>query len=661
MTGTPLDSGDPREIGPYRLLARLGSGGMGDVFLGRSPGGRRVAIKAVHPHLAADAEFVERFEREVAAARAVGGFCTAAVVDADPGAERPWLATEYIPAPSLKQVVTQHGPLPTAAVEVLAAGIAEALAAIHAAGVVHRDLTPANVLVSENGARVIDFGIARALAHARSLTATGAVIGSPGYMSPEHIADEEVGPPGDLFSLGAVLVFAATGEGPFGTANMAVSMYRSLHEAPRLSGIPEGALRQVIIACLAKEPAQRPSTERILTTLGRVPGQPVAAAEWLPPELTRDEVRVRTPLSRRAVLRVGAGSAGVGLLALGAGWVAARSATLGSTPGSAVPTPGPPGGTLLWKADVGVIDDDELSPPALAGGRLFAGSIDGSVYAVDAVTGKVLWKAPVGGEIRNSPVVHREFVFACTYRVLAAFDTSMGERRWTADAYGHLLGAGGEGGDPPIVVVAGRSERGIVALDASSGRRLWSALDGVDTLLVRSVGIRSGIVTVAARSTLYALSAVTGYQLWRTEIDSMKRAEIAGAAVVALGSYRRGVVAFSLDTGRQLWSFDHHTDSTHVVVAGETLYLSGESDRLYALAADTGEIRWMTRTGSGGAPVAVRQDTLYAVWDNAVHAHSAATGERLWGTAVGRAQSGLRVSGNLLYGCADRYVYAISA
>uniref|UniRef100_UPI001573D69A serine/threonine-protein kinase n=1 Tax=Nocardia barduliensis TaxID=2736643 RepID=UPI001573D69A len=302
MTGTALDPGDPRVIGPYRILARLGTGGMGDVFLGRSPGGRRVAIKAVHPHLAADPEFIARFGQEVTAARAVGGFCTAAVVDADPGAARPWMATEYIPAPTLKSVVSQHGPLPEAAVTVLAAGIAEALGAIHAAGVVHRDLTPANVLVSDAGPRVIDFGIARALAHTRSLTGTGALIGSPGYMSPEHISGEEVTPVSDVFSLGGVLVFALTGDSPFGTSNMAQTMYRVLHEPPRLAGIGEGTLRQVITACLAKDPASRPSTEQVLAALGRTPGDPVHVDGWLPAAVTTRAVSERAGPGRRTVL-----------------------------------------------------------------------------------------------------------------------------------------------------------------------------------------------------------------------------------------------------------------------------------------------------------------------------------------------------------------------
>ncbi|MGW2663027.1 outer membrane protein assembly factor BamB family protein [Nocardia tengchongensis] len=657
MTGTVLGREDPREIGPYRLLARLGSGGMGDVFLGRSPGGRQVAIKAVHAHLAADTEFVARFEQEVTAARAVGGFCTAAVVDADPGAERPWLATEYIPAPTLKQVVTQHGPLPPAAVEVLAAGIAEALGAIHAAGVVHRDLTPANVLVSDDGARVIDFGIARALAHTHSLTATGAVIGSPGYMSPEHISDEEVGPASDVFSLGAVLVFALTGEGPFGTGNMVVSMYRVLHEPPRLTGIPEGTLRQVILACLAKSAGDRPGTEQILAALGRVPGQPVDRG-WLPPELTRDEVSVRARPSRRTVL-LGGGLAAAAGLTVAAGWAVGRSAIVGTTSGSPTPVAGPPAGTLRWKVDVGGIDDAELTPPAVAGGRVFAGSTDGNVYALDAATGAVSWKADLRSEIRSAPIVHNGVVFACATAGIEAFDAATGLRRWPLPVRGTLLGVGG---DPSTVYVTPKFEQGIVALDAATGGQRWTALTDLDMLMVRSVGIGPGIVTVAVRSTLHALDAATGKSRWRSEIGDMKRAESTGTAVVALGSFSLGVVAVRLDTGGQLWTFGHETQSAHVSAAGDVVVVSAESGRLTALDAGSGELRWMVRTGSSAtSPVGVHGDTLYAIWDGAVYALSARDGAQRWSVGVGRPQSGVRVVGSTLYGCADRYVYAVSA
>src|SRR5690349_22193892 len=211
-----LRPGDPELIGPYRLRGRLGTGGMGRVYLGLSPGGRAAAIKVIRSELAQDPEFRARFRREVAVARQVSGLYTASVLDADADGPEPWLATAYVPGPSLADAVSQHGPLPAPSVLLLAAGLAEALSAIHSAGVVHRDLKPANVLLADDGPRVIDFGISRAAENHNTLTETGQMIGTPPFMSPEQLTDaRSVGPASDVFSLGALIVFAATGRGPF--------------------------------------------------------------------------------------------------------------------------------------------------------------------------------------------------------------------------------------------------------------------------------------------------------------------------------------------------------------------------------------------------------------------------------------------------------------
>jgi serine/threonine protein kinase len=282
-----LQPGDPRSAGPYRLLGRLGSGGMGQVFLGRSAGGRLVAIKVIRPDLAGEPGFRVRFAREVAAARHVSGLFTALVVDADAEGPMPWLATAYVAGPSLDEAVATQGPLPADSVVALAAGLAEGLQAIHAAGVVHRDLKPSNVLLAEDGPRVIDFGISRA-AEATVLTQTGAVMGSPGFMSPEQAEGREAGPPSDVFSLGAVLAFAATGEGPFGTGSFPALMFRVVHHEPNIAHVPE-QIRPVVERCLAKDPAQRPTPGDLLAELGE--GQ--LAADWLPPPVTEVVDRYR--------------------------------------------------------------------------------------------------------------------------------------------------------------------------------------------------------------------------------------------------------------------------------------------------------------------------------------------------------------------------------
>lgn len=236
----PLEAGEPRVIGAYRLLGRLGAGGMGRVYLGRSAGGRTVAVKIVHPHFAADEEFRARFRREVEAARRVGGEWTAPVLDADPEAAVPWVATGYVAGPSLDRAVAGHGPLPEASVRAVGAGLARALVAVHGLGLVHRDVKPSNVMLTLDGPRLIDFGIARATDGTASLTSTGVSIGSPGYMAPEQILGKGVTGASDVFSLGAVLAFAATGRPPFTGDNSATLLYKVVHEPPELDGVPAG-------------------------------------------------------------------------------------------------------------------------------------------------------------------------------------------------------------------------------------------------------------------------------------------------------------------------------------------------------------------------------------------------------------------------------------
>jgi eukaryotic-like serine/threonine-protein kinase len=273
-----LEPEDPPLIGPYRLVGRIGCGGMGRVFLGLSAGGRPVAVKVIRTELAADPDFRVSFGREVAAARRVSGLFTALVVDADVDGPVPWLATAYVSGPSLAEAVTGNEPMSAESAVALAAGLAEGLSAIHAASVVHCDLKPSNVLLSQDGPRVIDFGISRAAeAASTSLIAEGLVVGSPGFMSPEQAVGDEVGPPSDIFSLGAVLAFAATGRGPFGEGSGPELAYRMVHGEPDLGELP-AELRPLVARCLAKEPGERPTAGELLAELQAVQ----TAAGWLP-------------------------------------------------------------------------------------------------------------------------------------------------------------------------------------------------------------------------------------------------------------------------------------------------------------------------------------------------------------------------------------------
>ncbi|MET7901712.1 serine/threonine-protein kinase [Streptomyces sp. NPDC005355] len=314
-SAAPLADGDPPRVGPFRLVGRLGAGGMGRVYLGVSRAGRPVAVKLIRSDLAEQPAFRRRFAAEVAAARRVQGAYTPAVVDADAQAERPWLATAYIAGPSLDDTVRRAGPLPPPVVRALAAGIAEALGAIHAAGVIHRDLKPGNVLLDTDGPKVIDFGIAAAV-DATRLTATGVHLGTVGFMAPEQAGGNPLTAAADVFSLGCLLAYVATGVAPFGDGPPSEVLYRVLHGEPDPTALECGDARltELIAACLRKEPAERPTVEQIVEACG----DHRPRRDWLPEPLA-SRIHGRTPTRtgprtlgrRRAAVPAGLGVAAV--------------------------------------------------------------------------------------------------------------------------------------------------------------------------------------------------------------------------------------------------------------------------------------------------------------------------------------------------------------
>ncbi|MFF9064443.1 serine/threonine-protein kinase [Streptomyces sp. NPDC014891] len=352
----------PERIGDYAVERELGSGGMGTVYLARSRGGRTVAVKVARPELAADPHFRARFRAEVDAARRVGGFHTAQVVDADPDATAPWLATAYIAGPTLARQIAERGPMDEARLRLLGAALAEALQAIHGCGLIHRDLKPGNIIMAEDGPRVLDFGIARAL-EATRLTSTGAAFGTPGFLAPEQAQGLEVGGAADVFALGGVLVAAAGGQ-PFGEGTPMMLMYRAVHEPADLSALPPG-IRPVAAACLAKDPERRPTPRALLdllapmSTAGPAPDAAAHPATEVSPA-TPPPAPSPAPTAVSAAAPVAAG----GL---------AGAATVPARPGAAVEVPGSPPD----KRPVGRV------VAAAAGALLVLGGAGYAVYAYD--------------------------------------------------------------------------------------------------------------------------------------------------------------------------------------------------------------------------------------------------------------------------------------
>ncbi|MFI9627984.1 protein kinase [Streptomyces sp. NPDC052042] len=522
-----LRGGDPAEIGGYPLEARLGSGGMGTVFLARTSSGRPVAIKLIHQQFAGDDEFRIRFRQEVAAARRVSGAFTAAVVDAAPEAEQPWMATTYIEGHTLAQRIATKGPLNGAELRRLAIGLAEALRDIHRVGVVHRDLKPSNVVLSPEGPRVIDFGISRAVDQ-QTLTMTGRIIGTPPFMSPEQLqAPRDVGPRSDVFSLGTLLVYSATGRGPFDADSPYMTAYQVLHEEPSLGAVP-AALRAVVESCLDKDPEGRPSADELLVLLRDLPADlggtdaNGAGAGCTRDVITQHHLATRATSAPTAPTTAPAGSdtgstgtptgrrlrrrwrpvlaAAVAVAAIGGGVAALKAGGFGGNSGgdkansAAVPGAALPDGFEPWRKTVqGGREDIPGELRCVAhGDALFCGG--GGVVAtrIRALDGSRVWTA-------KSPGVPVQGM----HMVGATDDTVLGYRFAAEDAPQN----------PPSEVVA---------IDANNGRELWSVPSGAQSVAVTgrsqdALVVGSAVVTVdASNSRFEARDAHSGEVAWTT-------------------------------------------------------------------------------------------------------------------------------------------------
>lgn len=583
-----LTQHDPRRIGPFEVLGRLGAGGMGLVYLARSASGRRVAIKTVRTELAEDQLFRVRFTREVEAARAVSGFYTAAVVDADPRAAVPWLATAYVPAPSLEEIVTECGPLPAQAVRWLAAGVAEALQSIHGAGLVHRDLKPSNVLVVEDGPRVIDFGIASGVSNTR-LTMTNVAVGTPAYMSPEQAKDSRsVTGASDVFSLGSMLVFAATGHPPFHGANPVETVFMLLREGPDLSGLPN-ELRPLIESCMQMEAPARPNPADLQAQLaphlfGSGSDDSGTASAWLPEKaVTLIEGRRG---GRPAVRPSSSGSRGGG---------GGRPAVPPPPSRDPVPVGAPDGGPVRLAG----------APVPIGPGPRVADARAAAVKAPPPEAGLVAsWSRP-GLGVNGAPVV----------APVAPPESAPGWRPWRFRMSNDVWGTPSVADD--LVYVTSFE---VHALDVATGRRRFKTRD-----VAWSMAVADGRVHASDGPTLFALDAREGTDLWRLSLDGWVYSLKADRGTVVTGTRGGGVQAWEASSGQKLWEIagaqtDFEAPEAGPVVQDGTVYVWKDA-RLLALEARTGEERWSYPIGDaascGGVPVRLTQATDGCVYVSA--------------------------------------------
>ncbi|WP_052305143.1 WD40 repeat domain-containing serine/threonine protein kinase [Stackebrandtia nassauensis] len=562
-----MDELRPAQVGPYRLTASLGAGGMGEVFLGVSPDGGKVAVKLLNPDLADSAVYRERFAREIAAAKRVSGRHTVRVVDADPEAESPWLATEYVPGPTLHELVRDDGVLDAAALRQLGAALAEGLTAIHSHGLVHRDLKPGNVIMAADGPRIIDFGVAQA-ADASTLTGTGAVVGTYAFTSPEQIRADQSGPASDVFTLGSVLVFAATGRSPFDASTIPVIVHRILSQTPDLDGVPRD-LRRLIGDCLAKDPAARPSPAVVASVLS-------GDLDATTLEATRVESR---PVERpRGVSRRG-------LIVGGAGIVA--------TAVVAVPTI-----LLRWNSTA---DGTDSKPYATLSGH--KGGIAAAIFSVDdktIATGGAdksirLWNVPNGEQV-GKYTGHTDGVTSLCWdpedqNLLISGGRDGTVRMW--DLEGGLLEQVNEIGNHAVTGVAYDSSTNLASGLDNGEVRLWhnNASSGAQVLTGhtgRVTSVATTLLNTGGNNTPIAISAAaegkdSALRIWN--MDTGKRlAVLAGHTDDVLN------VAASRDMGYVASASKDKTVRLWDPAAGSSVgILKGHSGPVYGVAFDNAQ------------------------------------------------------------------------
>ncbi|MGW3236996.1 protein kinase domain-containing protein [Streptomyces olivaceus] len=686
-----LQSDDPSELGTYRLLRRLGAGGMGRVYLARSPGGRTVAVKVVRPDLAADSDFRARFRHEVEIAKAVSGRFTAPVVDADPDASLPWLATSYVLGPDLTDVVAAHGALPERTVRALAAGLAAALQDIHAAGLMHRDLKPSNVLLAADGPRLIDFGIARAVDGSR-MTQTGVVVGSPGYMSPEQAVGKDVGVAGDVFALGSVLAFAAAGRGAFGdgTASHAALLYQVVHGEADLTDVPPSLLG-LVRACLMKDPAQRPAPGEIVTALA---GQGIDAAlhDWLPSAVAStiathaagilDLEAPGTPQTAPQPPNHPATGFGPAPTMLD-GASSTGTADHGTTPGgTSVPAYGTPlpgtvqvgqaaepaparsrrrvlgmalggaaavavAGGIAWALTSDDASDDAKGAPGT--GTSADPAVDDFTTPPAGVAPQPLWHKSVGKDSTSPrvPLLIHDGLLLVSGDPLVAYDVRTGEARWTKAGIcrpgAQLLFHDGN-----VFLADGDYEGVLVAYDVKTGEEAWRSRLGKQLSVDDTIAIDDKNVYVTAtdygqsksateyRTAVAAVSHTTGKKTWIQHRDwGTKDYDVQGTAsgkYLVYADSNLNLTVRDTATGGQLWTRKIADEwSWQPTVANGLVFLPG--DELEAVDVEKGEAAW-TLDPAGrrgfGTPTVVGGVLYVSDHDDGVWAVNVKTGKRNW-------------------------------
>ncbi|WP_405951417.1 serine/threonine-protein kinase [Streptomyces prunicolor] len=622
-----LRPGDAETIGGYTLLDRLGSGGMGVVYLGRSASGRQVAVKVVHAQYALDEEFRARFRQEIAAVRRVSGAFTAPVVDADPDAEAPWMATLYVPGRTLAEAVEKDGPLAGRALRTLALGLVEALRDIHQAGVVHRDLKPSNVLLAEDGPRVIDFGISRA-ADNQALTVTGRLIGTPPFMSPEQFAaPRDVTASSDVFSLGSLLVYAATGNRPFDGASPYLTGYQVLHEQPRLDGAPE-PLRSIAERCLDKEATSRPQLAELHGLLLNLPEDETKSGSMAGSGSATVAGFPRTRRPRRLVITLATALAVTTLGLTTLHWLS-DGGTDSGTPAASTSSASPaavalPTGWKPWRASLLTAQTgdplDYTQSGCLAGGTtVYCAGTGATVTALDAASGRVRWRSgsspetslPIG--VRDGRVytyVKPDSNDTFITRRLVALDAKTGARLWIhpiRDDTDPVLFDGG-------ILAMDTDATKFVAYDAS-GRRLWSAP------IWSNLG--NSCTPTALGGAPYAVCTVEDDPSQGDFI--LVRLDPATGAQRKIAELPTGALPLGIDEGRALFL---------VPKLAPEVFGSGP-DQLYTaldrVNPSTGAIQRIALPAATRGTATLVKDVIYLVRPNGtVTAVRAADGKRLW-------------------------------